>query len=56
MSEQPTTPKAPGACIPWDERLGEYAKIMGDEKIVKQVWEQTDQLAYLYIWSTLTLF
>ena len=46
----------PGVCIPWEERLKEYARITGDEKIVQRVWEDTDRLAYLYIWFVLTLF
>ena len=45
--------KEPGVCIPWEEKVEEYGKIMGDEKIVKKVWEDIDTLAYLYIWFCL---
>jgi len=45
--------KEPGVCIPWEEKVKEYGKIMGDEKIVKKVWEDIDTLAYLYIWFCL---
>jgi len=56
MSEQEKRTRKPGVCVPWEERLKEYPKIMGDEKIVQKVWEETDMLAYLYIWFCLTLF
>lgn len=45
----------PGVCVPWEEKVKEYQKIMGDEKIVQAVWEGTDALAYAYIWFCLTL-
>lgn len=47
--------KKPGVCIPWEEKVKEYEKIMGDEKIVKKVWEDIDAMAYQYIWFCLTL-
>ena len=56
MAAQETKPMKPGVCIPWEQRAREYAQICGDEKIVRQVWEETDQLAYLYVWFVLTLF
>ena len=45
--------KAPGVCIPWEEKVKEYGKIAGDDKIVKKVWEDIDSLAYLYVWFCL---
>ena len=47
--------KKPGVCVPWEEKVKEYEKIMGDEKVAKKVWEETDDLAYQYIWFVLTL-
>ncbi len=47
--------KAPGVCIPWEEKVKEYEKITGDEKIVKKTWEEVDDLAYQYIWFCLAL-
>ena len=45
--------KKPGVCIPWEEKIKEYQKITGDENILKQVWEDIDNLAYVYIWFCL---
>ena len=45
--------KKPGVCIPWEEKVKEYEKIMGDEEIVKKVWEDIDTLAYVYVWFCL---
>ena len=56
MPEQEPKPKKPGVCIPWEERVKEYEKILGDPEVVKKVWEETDMLAYLYIWACLIQF
>ena len=55
MAEQEGAIK-PGVCIPWQEQRKEYPRIMGDEKIVRKVWEEVDTLAYLYIWACLIQF
>ncbi len=47
--------KKPGVCIPWEEKIKEYEKITGDKEIVKNVWEDVDNLAYQYIWFCLAL-
>ena len=43
----------PGVCIPWEERIKDYPRITGDEQVVKKVWEEVDQLAYVFVWSCL---
>ena len=43
----------PGACIPWEQRIKEYPKIVGDKKVIQKAWEEIDTLAYLYIWFCL---
>ncbi|HJN14988.1 MAG TPA: uroporphyrinogen decarboxylase family protein [Armatimonadota bacterium] len=50
------TKRAPGAVIPWAEKLAELPKIQGDADIVKRVWEDVDALAYMYIWQCLESF
>jgi len=40
----------PGVCFPWEEKVKEYPKILGDPKIVQKVWEELDTLGYLYLW------
>ena len=47
--------KKPGVCVPWEEKVKEYGEIMGDEEIVKKVWEDIDTLAYIYVWFCLIL-
>jgi hypothetical protein len=55
MSDEEKKIKEPGVCIPWEEKVKEYPKIMGDENVVKKAWEDIDDLAYQYIWFCLTL-
>ena len=47
--------KKPGVCISWEDKVKEYQKITGDEKILKKAWEDIDDLAYQYLWFCLTL-
>ena len=56
MSEEPTATPKPGVCIPWEEKRRELPEIRGDEKIVGRVWEDTEALAYTYIWQCLLSF
>jgi len=56
MSEQENTKRPPGVCIPWEEKRGKLPEISGDEDLVKRVWEDTDALAYIYIWHCLLAF
>jgi len=57
MPEEKTeTKKKPGVCIPWEEKLRELPQICGDEQLMRQVWEDVDSLAYLYIWHCLVSF
>ena len=50
MPEQERKPIKPGVCIPWEERVKEYEKILGDKKVLQKTWEELDTLAYLYLW------
>ncbi len=60
MSEAETKPgcgvRPPGVLIPWEEKRREFAKITGDEELVKQIWEENDGFAYMYIWQVLLSF
>jgi hypothetical protein len=56
MVEQEATKLKPGVCIPWEEKRKEYAEIMGDEELVRKIYESTDILAYLFIWACLIQF
>ncbi len=49
-------PVKPGVCVPWEDKKLEYPQILGDEEIVKKVWEDIDTLGYLYIWFCLYAF
>ncbi len=62
MHEQPEAApranpgRAPGVCVPWEEKRAEFPKIMGDEAIVQRTWEENDQLAYMFVWHCLLSF
>ena len=47
---------APGACIPWQEKVKELPPITGDADLVRRVWEQVDVLGNDYIWQMLLSF
>lgn len=46
----------PGVCVPWTEKRTELPRISGDEQLLRQVWEDTDALAYTYIYQCLLSF
>ncbi len=46
--------KKPGVCIPWEERAKEFKNLSGDVELSRRVWEQIDELGYLFIWFYLT--
>jgi len=50
------TRRAPGVCVPWDEKLAELPPITGDAGLVERIWENVDSLGYLYIWQCLLSF
>ena len=57
MTKQAKKPKRkPGVCVPWDEKVKELPEITGDAKLVQRVWEETDALAYTYVWHCLVSF
>jgi len=56
MSDQDSAKRPPGTCIPWEQKRKELPEISGDEDLVKRVWEDTDSLAYIYIWHCLLAF
>ena len=56
MTKQEKTERKPGVCIPWEEKVKEIPKIMGDEQLVKKMWEDLDTLGYVYIWQCLLSF
>ena len=46
----------PGVLLPWDDKKQEYEKITGDEKILKKVWENIEEIGNRFIWLCLTDF
>lgn len=52
----PTSGPRPGICIPWEEKRKEFPRFEGDEALVRQVWENNEALAYMYIWQCLLSF
>ena len=57
MANKKKEPKIkPGVCIPWEEKVKELPKILGDEELLKKIWEDNEGLAYMYIWHCLVSF
>ncbi|MCY2952856.1 MAG: hypothetical protein NTU53_12910 [Planctomycetota bacterium] len=57
MPDQPNViNRPPGVCVPWEEKKKELPPIVGDEQLVKRIWEENDGLAYVYIWQLLLSF
>ena len=56
MAEKAEPKRAPGVCIPWEEKRKELPPDIQNEELIKQVWESNDALAYLYIWHCLLSF
>ena len=48
--------KGPGVCVSWEEKKKELPAIVGEEAIVKRVWEENDGMAYTFIWQMLVSF
>ena len=48
--------RAPGECVPWEEKLRELPQITGDKQMVERVWKDVDALGYMYIWQVLLSF
>jgi hypothetical protein len=48
--------RAPGVCVPWEEKVKELPEITGDPDLVKRVWESTDALGNMFIWQCLLSF
>ncbi len=46
----------PGVCIPWESKKSQLPPILGDEAIVRDIWNDIEGLAYLYIWHLLLSF
>jgi len=52
----PITTRAPGICLPWEEKRKELPEITGDVEMVRRVWEQVDGLGNMFIWQLLLSF
>jgi hypothetical protein len=48
--------REPGVCIPWEEKKAELPDLTGDPAIVREIWEEVDGLAYVYVWHCLVSF
>ena len=50
------TRRAPGVCVPWEEKAKELPEITGDPDLIRRVWESTDALGNMFIWQCLLSF
>lgn len=46
----------PGSVVPWDVAKAEWPPVIGDERVVRDIWAQTDGLAYMFAWHVLESF
>jgi uroporphyrinogen-III decarboxylase len=46
----------PGVCVPFEEKLKELPKILGDQELVKEVWENVEGFGNMFIWQCLLSF
>ncbi|HCF95763.1 MAG: uroporphyrinogen decarboxylase family protein [Verrucomicrobiota bacterium] len=46
----------PGVCIPWEARKSQLPPIIGDEALVRRIWEEVDAYGNMYIWQVLLSF
>jgi uroporphyrinogen-III decarboxylase len=46
----------PGICIPWEEKRKELLRILGNENLLKRIWEEVESFGYLFIWQVLLSF
>ena len=46
----------PGICFPFEQKLREMPPISGDAGLVRDVWDNLEGFAYLYIWHLLLSF
>ncbi|MBI3851049.1 MAG: hypothetical protein HY298_12350 [Verrucomicrobia bacterium] len=46
----------PGICRPWEEKAKELPPIIGDQDLVRRVWEKVEALGNTYIWQLLLSF
>ena len=46
----------PGSVVPWDVAKAAWPPVTGDEKVVRDIWAQTDGLAYMFAWQMLESF
>ena len=46
----------PGTCFPWEDKSRELPPICGDEGLLRRVWTESDEWAYLYPWYLVIAF
>jgi hypothetical protein len=56
LAGPPPPAPQPGVCFPWDRKAAELPPVTGDAAMVRRVWEETDGLAYKFIWHVLLSF
>ena len=53
---QPKPTPKPDVCIAWEQKRKELPQIKGDEILVQKIYQDNEQLAYMYIWHCLVSF
>jgi hypothetical protein len=56
VAENPEVTRAPGECVPWEQKRQELPPLSGETALVERVWKDVDALGYMYIWQILLSF
>lgn len=56
MDDERNIGRAPGVCIPWEEKRRELPEDISREDLIRRVWEENDLWGYVYIWHCLLSF
>ncbi len=51
-----THPRPPGTVEPWAAAKPQLGEMTGDERLVRQSWEELDAWAYAFVWHCLVSF
>lgn len=53
--DQPKS-RPPGTVEPWEFAKPQLGEMTGDERLVRQSWEELDAWAYAFVWHCLVSF
>ncbi|MCX7731426.1 MAG: hypothetical protein N2205_09475 [Candidatus Caldatribacterium sp.] len=46
----------PGVCMTWEEAKAYFPVVLGNEDIVRDIWERIEYWSWLFVWHGLLSF